>query len=184
MNQALRPLLILDIDETLLHATVDRLTHRSHDFEVGPYLVHNRPHLRDFLQGCYAAFRVAYWSSGTADYVGEVVERINPYGCTPEFIWARNRCTMRYHSELLEYYFVKDLKKVKRRGFDLQQVLIVDDTPAKAERNFGNAIYVTPYTGLADDDELPQLLIYLVQLSKMQDYRSIDKRGWRHFLQR
>ncbi len=56
--------------------------------------------------------------------------------------------------ETFETNFIKDLRKVKRLGFDLNRILIVDDTPSKVCRNFGNAIYVVPYEGSDDDKEL------------------------------
>lgn len=177
INQPQR-LLILDIDETLVHAAENPLA-QEHDFRLGPYFIHKRPHLDAFLQECYQYFQVAYWSAGSGDYVRPLVEVINPVGLTPVFVWARERCSIRFNGETHEHYFVKNLKKVKRRGFDLRQVLIVDDTPSKASSNYGNAIYVRPYEGEADDDELPRLSAYLRRLCYRDNYRSIEKRYWR-----
>ena len=78
------------------------------------------------------------------------------------------------------HYFVKDLRKVKRLGFDLSRVLVVDDTPQKLERNYGNALYVQPYFGDAADDELPKLASYLRTLVASEDVRQVEKRGWRY----
>ena len=58
--------------------------------------------------------------------------------------WGRERCTRRIDPEWREEYYVKDLKKIERQGYDLDRVLIVEDTPSKVGRNYGNAIYVTP----------------------------------------
>jgi RNA polymerase II subunit A small phosphatase-like protein len=74
---------------------------------------------------------------------------------------------------------VKDLKKVKRKGYDLGRVLIVDDTPQKVERNFGNAVYVRPYFGDPEDNELAQLAPYLESLRACGNVRAVEKRGWR-----
>lgn len=172
-------LLVLDIDETLLHAAESPLPHRSHDFSFGPYLIHKRPHLDQFIREVYELFQVAYWSSASPDYVTCLVEIINPPELTPQFVWARDRCTIAYHPELQENYFVKDLKKVKRRGYDLQKVLIVDDTPSKSSRNYGNAIYIPPFMGETNDVELLRLAGYLRRLRTASNYRSIEKRYWR-----
>lgn len=69
---------------------------------------------------------------------------------------------------------------MKRIGFDLARVLIVDDTPKKLERNFGNAIYVKPYLGESEDDELLRLSAYLRTMEVVDDVRPIEKRGWRN----
>ncbi|HLK98709.1 MAG TPA: NIF family HAD-type phosphatase, partial [Hymenobacter sp.] len=80
------------------------------------------------------------------------------------------------------YNYVKVLKKLRRFGYDLNRTLIVDDTPAKAKRNYGNAIYPQEYLGQAQDDELPALLTYLLRFKDVSSVRSIEKRGWRHLI--
>ena len=171
-------LLILDIDETLLYASEKRLEH-EHDCNVGPYFVYVRPHLREFIQCCNEHFRLAVWSSFSADYLNAIVTAILPNELKLEFVWSRERCIQRFDGELQEIYYVKDLKKVSRMGFDLDRMLIVDDTPKKVERNFGNAIYVKPYFGDPDDSELRDLSGYLKSLSQLPNVRCVEKRGWR-----
>lgn len=134
-----RILLILGLDETLIHATEEPLGH-GHDFRVGPYMVYRRPHLAEFLRTCSADFRLAVWSSAGDDYVREVVGRITPPGIELAFAWGRSRCVARYDPEMLEQYEAKNLKKVRRLGYRLGRVLIADDTPRKVRRHFGNAV--------------------------------------------
>jgi RNA polymerase II subunit A small phosphatase-like protein len=171
-------LLILDLDETLISAAVEPLP-LSADFQVGPYFVYRRPHLADFLVGCAGMFRLAFWSSASDGYVQAVVGNVLPEGVEPVFVWGRSRCGRRFDPEEYEFSYLKDLKKVKRLGFDLDRVLIVDDTPAKLSRNYGNAVYISPWTGQADDDELVQLLRYLATLTELTKVRNLEKRGWR-----
>lgn len=173
-----RTLLILDVDETLIYATEQPLD-REPDFGVGPYSIYRRPNLTEFLEASLQVFHVAVWSSSGVDYLTNVVENIFPKDASLAFVWDRSRCVQRYDSERLENYFVKDLKKVKRLGFDLKRILIVDDTPQKAERNYGNAIYVPPFHGDLDDKELSRLGQFLKTLAGIPDVRTIEKRGWR-----
>ena len=133
-------LLILDIDETLLYASEKRLD-REPNCRVGSYFVYVRPYLHEFLQCCQKHFRLAVWSSSSTYYLSAIVTAIFPDEMKLEFVWSRERCIQRFDGELQETYFVKDLKKVQRMGFDLDRILVVDDTPKKVERNFGNAIY-------------------------------------------
>ena len=90
------------------------------------------------------------------------------------------RRTNRWDQELQEHYWVKDLKKVKRAGHDLERVLIVDDTPKKIERNYGNLVLVREFTGDPGDDELAPLADYLVSIAGLSNLRDMDKRNWRH----
>ncbi|MEN6449157.1 MAG: HAD family hydrolase [Thermoguttaceae bacterium] len=169
--------MILDMDETLIHATGRLLD--SPDFTVGAYNVYRRPHLDEFLTTCSEFYDLAIWSSGGSDYVQAVVANIIPPNIQPVFIWCRDRCTRRTNPETQDQCFLKDLKKVKREGFDLDRVLIVEDTAENVQRNYGNALYVTSYVGQAGDMELLLLGQYLASIHAVQNVRKLEKRGWR-----
>ena len=179
MNHTEPALLILDIDETLLHATVQPLAHNP-DCRIGPYEVYLRPYLAEFLEETSRLFKLAIWSSSSPDYVQAIVSQVIPASVSLEFAWSRDRCITRIDPEWHSYYYVKDLRKVKRCGYDLNRTLIVDDTPRKVERNFGNAIYVTPWFGdNRHDNELQRLAAYLPKLCREQNLRRIEKRNWK-----
>jgi len=174
-------LLILDLDETLVHATEEPLG-RPHDFVVGPYSVYRRPHLDEFLAACSLRFRLAVWSTASDDYVRAVIGRIMPPGIDLAFAWGRSRCVRRYDHEAFEEEFLKDLKKVRKLGYDLRRVLIADDTPRKVRRQYGNAVYVPPFLGDPDDEALPRLARYLMSLGDVANVRTLEKRGWSRFM--
>ena len=123
-----KPLLILDLDETLLHASEEPLE-RIEDLRVDRYWVYIRPGLTDCLLSCSQYFQLSVWSSASDDYVAELVEAVVAPVVPLEFVWARSRGTFRRDLVFDEYFYAKDLYKVKRRGYDLSQVLIVDDDP-------------------------------------------------------
>lgn len=172
-------LLILDLDECLIHGSSIEL-HRKADFHVGPYHVYRRPGLAQFLSGVANKFELAIWSSATSDYVDEIAAAICPEGYAWRFVWARDRCTPRLDDESLETVYLKDLKKVKRLGYPLERILFVDDTREKMARNYGNAIYITPFEGDEQDAELELLSKYLLSIYDEPSFRSFEKRGWRH----
>jgi RNA polymerase II subunit A small phosphatase-like protein len=171
-----KPLLILDLDETLIFSTIQGLT-KPGDFKCFEYLVYKRPFVASFLSGCAEHFDLAVWTSSTIDYARCIVAELFA-GLNLEFLWARERCTRRYDFELQEPYWVKDLRKVKSAGFPLERVLMVDDTPRKLERNYGNIVRVSEFRGESSDRELIALLDYLIELSREDDFRRIEKRGW------
>lgn len=172
-------LLVLDLDETLLYATKDKLEQRE-DFVVGPYYVYVRPNLAYFLSELAGDFKLAIWSSADDAYVHELVDKIKPDAVDFEFIWGRSRTTKKRMSVTDEYYYVKRLSKVKRQGFLLERTLIIDDTAEKSMLNYGNAIQIAEFTGNANDDELLILASYLKQLKNVRNVRQIDKRYWRN----
>jgi RNA polymerase II subunit A small phosphatase-like protein len=166
------------LDETLIYGA-EREGMRPCDLRVGPFVVYKRPHLDGFLQEVGRFFRLAIWSSASWGYVTAIADHILPIGLQWDFVWARERCITRRNLETFETEYIKDLKKVKRAGYDLARVLIVDDTWHKVARNYGNAIYVAPFGGDSADAELPLLRKYLESLVGCQNFRAIEKRGWR-----
>ncbi|KRG63830.1 hypothetical protein ABB27_17290 [Stenotrophomonas terrae] len=171
-------LLILDLDETLIHAT-DCYLDRDPDFEVGPYAVYKRPGLDLFLSKVRSQFHLAVWTSSTRLYAAPVVENIFPHDVDLKFVWSRERCTMRFDPEHHDYEWAKNLDKLKRRGYKLEHVLMLDDTPAKLARHYGNLVRVKPFLGNLADRELFQLSDYLPTLAETPNVRRIEKRFWR-----
>jgi len=171
-------MLILDLDETLIYASETPLTIEE-DFRFERYYIYLRPHVRRFLAFCLAKFEVAVWTSSTEGYAKEIVSRLFPSREAISFLWARTRCTRRYDGDLGEFYWLKDLKKVKRQGYDLEQVLVIDDTAQKIERNYGNLILVKEFTGDRNDDELLYLERYLEKIADAPSIRQLEKRFWR-----
>lgn len=170
-------LLILDLDETLLFATEAKLG-RTEDFRVIDYFVYKRPNLDRFVEFAFRHFRVAVWTSSDPDYAQEVIQQIFHPSEQLEFVWARERCTLRFDLESRRYYWIKDLKKVRRLGQPLESVLVIDDSPEKLERSYGNYIRISPFEGDPADCELRKLEAYLVWLKTIPNVRSIDKRNW------
>ncbi len=77
-----------------------------------------------------------------------------------------------------DFHTQKRLKKLKRFGWSLDQILIIDDSPEKSAQNYGNVIHPKPYFGEVEDGELPKLAAYLEMLSTRRDFRRIEKRRW------
>ena len=171
-------LLILDLDETLVRVEEQPLD-RAADFELDAYWVYIRPYAFEFLKFCRQHFRVAVWTSSTEMYAIEIVRRLFGEDYPLEFLWARKRCVLRFDPERCAHEWVKDLKKVKRRGFALERVIMVDDTPQKLVRNYGNLVYIKPFEGDPRDDELRALMRYLLELKEEINIRIVEKRGWR-----
>jgi RNA polymerase II subunit A small phosphatase-like protein len=168
----MRKLLILDLDETLIHGDMDS---SSWEFLASGIPVFSRPGAREFLERMELTFDLAVWTSASADYASEIVNHLFPH--PPAFLWCRERCVSRLNHETLQTDYIKDLKKVHRRGWDLGDVLVVDDSPEKLRRQYGNLVRVPPFLG-QPDDVLEKLGIYLLTLADAPNVREIEKRGW------
>lgn len=173
-----RALLILDLDETLIHGTTSPLA-RPGDLRLGDYLIYLRPHLAEFVARVRSAYRLAVWTSATAGYGGAVVANVFPADLSLEFVWTREHCTWRHDPETREEYWVKKLHKLRRKGHDLARVLMVDDDPRALRCNHGNHLAVARYSGASEDTELPRLADYLLHIATCPDLRALEKRRWR-----
>ena len=85
---------------------------------------------------------------------------LNLFGSKKEdlaFLWSKERCVRKFDYTRYVSYYIKDLKKVKRRGYALEKMIMVDNSPEKLYRQYGNLMRVLPFEGLLPDDELLHL---------------------------
>ena len=172
-------LIILDLDETLIHATEFELD-RPCDFKFDKYFVYERPHLRQFLSDISNHFLLGIWSSAGDEYVNEIVRYIKPDNVEFVVVWGRSKCSLKRDLTFDTYCFEKRLDKLKKKGFRLEQILVVDDSPSKSRTNYGNAIYIKEFTGDTSDTELQFLYDYLLTFKTVDNVRTIEKRRWRY----
>jgi RNA polymerase II subunit A small phosphatase-like protein len=171
-------LLVLDIDETLIHATEKPLP-RPPDFCVGRYPIYKRPKVDPFLSACFEWFTVGVWTSSSGDYASEILKHLLPKSGSIAFLMARDRCTPKLDPISGQGQWIKNLKKVERAGYPLEKVIVVDDSPEKHVLNYGNLVRIAEYVGDPSDNELPALLRYLELLGSVENVRAVEKRGWR-----
>jgi RNA polymerase II subunit A small phosphatase-like protein len=178
-----RHLLVLDLDETLIYASPSVLD-RPADFTAAYHHVYRRPFLTEFLAGVAALYELTVWTSAAPDYAQAVCAAIFDGASSPAFIWDRRRCTIRRNADTDSFVETKPLKKLARRGYDLNRIVALDDSPEKYEQNHGNLVRVAPFEGAATDDELQHALAYLTQLATVANVRTVEKRGWQQKFRR
>lgn len=206
-KQADKPLVILDLDQTLIHSVLyDEFmvyktfnTHRQPriDFRLilkdgSDFVVSIRPGLDDFLRYVFANFRVAIWTAAQKEYATEILQRI----MTPlqynqlAFIFTQRECawSKKYTGPTKPAYRILQLLP----GLDLSRTVLCDDNHLSTEDFAENTVLVQPYNVLQNDADLDQeferLARYLERLfgpeGKYSDVRfrhaySRGKRDWR-----
>ena len=171
-------LLVLDLDETLIYSVEARLD-RDPDFVTGPYFVYKRPGVDRFIESVSRLFQLAVWTSSSSLYADSVVSNLFANHSDLAFVWSRDRCTPSFDPATYRHDFAKNLNKVKKLGYDLRDVVMVDDTPTKLARHYGNLVRVKPYQGEQMDSELTLLDAYLQSISELDNVRELEKRHWR-----
>jgi len=177
-----KKLLILDVDETLIHGAKEKLGYEPAC--VAPWcFLYKRPHVEEFMDFCKEHFKVAIWTTASPEHAEMVLEQICEPNYPFEFIWTASRCTQARDRIGMDdygsgYHWIKDLKKVKRLGFKLEQTIMVDDTPSMLERQYGNLVPIKRFKGEPEDRELLKLMEYLMLLKSEPNIRKLEKRFW------
>lgn len=149
-------LLILDIDETLLHSTYEDLK-REPDFYFKERRVYLRPYLNEFLEYCFKNYDIAIWTSAKADYARFILKKITGDLLKFKFIWTRNHCkrNIKWNGFMNSESYIKDLSKVS--DYELKDIKIIDDTPQNIIP-LENVIFIEEYRGSIDDNYLLNFL--------------------------
>lgn len=179
-------LLILDIDNTLLFTKNEKTNDCDFSFSLGrcDYFTLKRPFLDQFMEYAFDNFKVAVWTAAGGDYAARVLTESGVDLSKLEFVWSQDKCVMRtmWMDGVYDYYGIKRLSKVHRSfGWDLDNILIVDDVRETASQNYGNLIKINPFTNNKNDVELLKLMSYLEKIKDASNFRNIEKRGWSNF---
>ncbi|GAA4005614.1 hypothetical protein GCM10022631_16050 [Deinococcus rubellus] len=172
-----RPLLVLDLDETLWHGV--RVP--------GGLKLSLRPHLAEFLTAVSTAYDLAIWTAATEDWMLEGlagVQAATGFDLRERafFLWHRERCTFRRDAEG-QFAFFKPARKFKARWirgrYPPERILVVDDRAENYACSYGHLVRVSEWCGEEGDDELQRLAPYLLSIAAEPNLRTLEKRGWR-----
>jgi len=172
-----RPLLVLDLDETLVHATSNPPSAKAdrYLFQFGYYLQY-RPFVKYFLTAMSELYDIGVWSSGTPEYVENVVAHLFPF--KPVFVYGRDMCDFVKFKDG-KYQYIKPLTKLAKFGYSMSRTLIIDDTRSKCVKNLENAIIPLPFRGNTYDHELLDLSHYLEWIRGVKDFTTRDHDKWK-----
>jgi TFIIF-interacting CTD phosphatase-like protein len=178
MEKRFKKVLVLDLDETLLHSTMFHVG-RSPDFELGLAQAYLRPGLRQFMAFALDWFETGIWTGSTRDYTMSAIAGFVKEPDRLSFVWTREQCSIRTDPTTGEQYRTKDLSRVIAAGHNVESIIVVDDDLRPWGEYQDNVVLVEKYRGETDDRELVLLLSYLEMLGSAQNVRDFDKTEWR-----
>uniref|UniRef100_A0A0D9V3U9 FCP1 homology domain-containing protein n=2 Tax=Leersia perrieri TaxID=77586 RepID=A0A0D9V3U9_9ORYZ len=159
--------LVLDLDETLVHSTIQQCDDYDFNFPVlfdskeHMVYVKKRPHLRMFLQKMAEMFEIVIFTASQSVYADQLLDILDP---------GKELFSRRYFRESCVFTntgYIKDLTIV---GVDLAKVVIMDNTP---QLQVNNGIPIESWFDDSSDDALPQLIPFLETLAFADDVRPI-----------
>ncbi|CAH9108501.1 unnamed protein product [Cuscuta europaea] len=162
--------LALDLDETLVHSTVEPCKDADFTFSVNfnmkehTVYVRCRPHLRYFLEKVSDLFEIIIFTASQSIYAEQVLNVLDPKRKFFRHRVFRDSCVF------VDGNYLKDLSIL---GRDLAHVIIVDNSPQAFGFQVDNGIPIESWFDDPCDQELLALLPFLESLVGVEDVRPV-----------
>lgn len=161
--------MVIDLDETLVHSSFKPINNADFvvpveiDGTVHQVYVLKRPYVDEFLERMGELYECVLFTASLAKYADPVADLLDRWGVFRARLF-RESCV--YHRG----NYVKDLNKL---GRDLQQIIIVDNSPASYVFHPDNAVPVASWFDDMTDSELLDLIPFFEKLSTVENIYTV-----------
>ena len=166
-----RPVLVLDLDETLIHSTVSNknkgvpMSYVNENNKVVKFTVIKRPYVDEFLRQLKKHYTLVLFTASDRLYADTCLTLIDPDSSIFSYRLYKDSCMV-----INKQLGVKDLRMFKK--IDRDNIFIVDNNPACYMFQFGSAIPIRSFYGSDNDVELLKLTKILYLFSKLKNKHS------------
>lgn len=175
--------LILDMDETLIHAKPKIKANEDFepDFEITlqdedgtelTFMVKQRPGLVECLERLATFYEIIVFTAAERTYATKIIKHFDPDG---KFI---RRILSREHCVHVDNYYVKDLRIISDRK--MEDMVIVDNSIVAFAFNLDNGVPINDFRGEEPmDEELIYMTSYLEDIYHFEDIREANINNFR-----
>lgn len=162
--------LVLDLDETLVHSTLEHCDDADFSFPVffnmklHTVCVKRRPHLQTFLERVAQMFEVVIFTASQSIYAEQLLDILDP---------DRKLFSQRMYRESCIFSDGNYTKDLTVLGIDLAKVVIIDNSPQVFRLQVNNGIPIKSWFDDPSDQALLSLLPFLESLVDAGDVRPI-----------
>lgn len=164
MRKLKQKLLILDLDETLIHTSEKKTDNFEYiyDHDGHKYYIAKRPELDRFIDSVGRYYEIGIWTAGNKKYMDFIVSKI--LSKRPRIMYHKNMTDIEWISKKDNIAkTTKRLEKLwKRTHYDKSNTVVIDDNPETFSKNSANGIEIKPWEGDINDKELLEVEKILV----------------------
>ncbi|XP_010926743.1 uncharacterized protein [Elaeis guineensis] len=162
--------LVLDLDETLVHSTLEHCDNADFTFQVffnmkqHTVYVRRRPHLQLFLERVAQMFEIVIFTASQSIYAEQLLDMLDP---------EKKLISQRIYRESCIFSDGSYTKDLTILGVNLAKVVIIDNSPQVFRLQVNNGIPIKSWFDDPSDHALLQLLPFLESLADADDVRPI-----------
>ncbi|XP_076911786.1 uncharacterized protein LOC143569871 isoform X2 [Bidens hawaiensis] len=162
--------LVLDLDETLVHSTLEHCEDADFTFTVNFNLedhkvyVRCRPYLKEFMERVAGLFEIIIFTASQSIYAEQLLNVLDPKRKVFRHRVYRESCVY------LEGNYLKDLSVL---GRDLSRVVMIDNSPQAFGFQVDNGIPIESWFDDRSDQELLSIIPFLESLVGVEDVRPL-----------
>mmetsp|Transcript_35899 Transcript_35899/g.41929 ORF Transcript_35899/g.41929 Transcript_35899/m.41929 type:complete len:301 (+) Transcript_35899:14-916(+) len=168
-----KPVLVLDLDETLIHATRTRPSYPAQEITVvvgdrkRRFYVVKRPGVEEFLETLAQSYTILIYTASIYAYAETILLQLGLKRFIAE-IYHREHC-LRLTDELI----IKDLSVI---GKNIDRMVLIDDAVHNMKQQPENSLLISRFEGAESDCWLATITPFLKKLALCHNFRSVSRK--------